>query len=282
MVGMDRAQEEVAARKILKIVSEISFDQTSGHIDGEVQKIIREMTGIDDPFANSKSYYTDLAIRAYPELKQTVNDSEDSFTTAVRVALAGSAIDYVFNGKVDIVTIFNGVERVLSRPPICDHTQELAGAVSKASTILYIADNAGETVFDRILIEELPLEKVAYVVRGAPVMNDATIRDAEFAKLTELVEVIDNGSDAPGTILEQCSKEFRERFAKADLVISKGQANFKTLSDAEREIFFLFRVKCTVLSEALNCNKNDLMVLNSRTPCNGRKLHDHKQIEKAS
>jgi len=279
---MDKAQEEAAAREILKVVSEISFDQTSGHIDREVQRIIRDMTGIEDPFANSKSYYTDLAIRAYPELKQTVNDSEDAFTTAVRVALAGSAIDYVFNGRADIVTIFNGVERVISRPPVCDHTRELADAVQRASSILYIADNAGETVFDRILIEELPREKVAYVVRGAPIINDATARDAEFAGITDLVEVIDNGSDAPGTILDQCSKEFRERFEAADLVISKGQANFKTLSRSEREIFFLFRVKCTVLSQLLNCNKNELMVMDSKRSFNGRKLHDQKTAKKAS
>ncbi len=101
---------------------------------------------------------------------------------------------------------------------------------------------------DRLLIEQLGPERVTVGVRGGPVLNDATLADASEVRMTELVDVIDNGSDAPGTILADCSDSFRERFDGADLVIAKGQGNFETLSGLNRHIVFLFKVKCPVVS----------------------------------
>jgi len=121
-------------------------------------------------------------------------------------------------------------------------------ACGQGQTILYLADNAGEIFFDRLLIEQLSGAKVTLAVRGAPVINDATRTDALAANLEDLVEIIDNGSDAPGTILNDCSAEFRRRFDEADMVIAKGQGNFESLSDEPRDIFFLFRAKCPVIS----------------------------------
>jgi len=270
MIDLDESEHESLARKILKLASEISFDQTSGHINGEIHRLIRESSGVVDPYNNIKSYYTDLALRAYPELKHTVQESPDPFDTAVRVALAGSAIDYTFNGKTDIVTLFNGIESVLSRPLFYNHICMLSRGVQQAKRILYLSDNAGETVFDRILIEELPRGTVTYVVKGAPVLNDATLTDAQFAGLTDLVEVIDSGSDSPGTILESCSPRFRKRFDEADLIIAKGQSNFKTLNESDREIYFVFRVKCRVVSRALECSENELVVKNACLNRNGK------------
>jgi uncharacterized protein with ATP-grasp and redox domains len=116
-----------------------------------------------------------------------------------------------------------------------------------------LTDNAGEIVFDRFLIEQLPFDRVTVVVRGFPVINDATIADAETAGLTDIVEVMTNGSDAPGTILDDCSEEFRTRFAEADLIIAKGQGNYETLRECLRPIFFLLRVKCPLVANDLDC-----------------------------
>ncbi len=121
-------------------------------------------------------------------------------------------------------------------------------AAARAGRILYLADNAGEIVFDRLLVEALAPQRVTLAVRGTPVLNDATAADARAVGLTEICEVIDNGSDAPGTVLEDCSREFRQRFSTADLIIAKGQGNFETLSEAPGNIFFLFKVKCPVIA----------------------------------
>jgi uncharacterized protein with ATP-grasp and redox domains len=282
IIGLDDAKKEVVAREILKVVSDVSFEQTTGYINREVHRLIREMSGVEDPYINTKSFYTDLALRAYPELKQTVQDSDTPLHTAVRIALSGASVDYVFNGKPDIVTLFNNIESVLTRNLAFDHIEELEKRIAGASTILYLADNAGETVFDRILIEELPMDKVVYAVKGGPIMNDATYRDAEFAGIVDLVEVMDNGSDAPGTIVAECSEEFRKRFQGADVVISKGQANYKTLKRQEREIFHIFRVKCSTVARDLECAKNDLVVKSSLLCRNGKKLDGRGALEAAS
>ena len=124
----------------------------------------------------------------------------------------------------------------------------LRRAVDEARDILYLADNAGEIVFDRLLIEEMPRDRITLVVRGSPVINDATREDAEAAGLSSLVTVIDNDSDVPGTILESCSPDFRSRFAQCDLVIAKGQGNYETLAGENQNIFFLFKTKCPVIA----------------------------------
>ena len=114
--------------------------------------------------------------------------------------------------------------------------------------ILYLTDNAGEIVFDRLLIEQLPAGKVVVAVRGAPVLNDAVRADAETADLPDVAPVVDNGSDAPGTILDDCSAEFRGRYAAADLVIAKGQGNYETLAEEDKNLYFLFTVKCPLVA----------------------------------
>jgi len=115
-----------------------------------------------------------------------------------------------------------------------------------------------------LLIEQLPAEKVTVVVKARPVINDATMEDAKVAGLTEIVEVIDNGSDVPGTILESCSQTFRNRFAKADLIIAKGQGNYETLSDVEKNIFFILKAKCSVIAKDLGCEVGEMILRKSK------------------
>jgi len=136
-------------------------------------------------------------------------------------------------------------------------------AVNQAGEILYLGDNAGEIVFDRLLIERLPRAKVTFAVKGSPVINDATMEDAEAVGLTELVNVVTNGSDGPGTILESCSPQFRERFDRADLIVAKGQANYESLSDVDKPIFFILKAKCPVIARDLDCEIGEMILRRS-------------------
>ena len=138
-------------------------------------------------------------------------------------------------------------------------------ALNEAEEILYIADNTGEIIFDRLLIEQLPMGKVTVVIKGSPVINDATREDATLAGLHRIVEVIDNGSDGPGTILETCSQVFVDRFEKADLVIAKGQGNYETLSDIDKNIFFVLKAKCHVIARDLGCDVGEMILRKSKT-----------------
>ncbi|MCT0202000.1 DUF89 family protein [Synechococcus sp. CS-603] len=119
--------------------------------------------------------------------------------------------------------------------------------------------------FDRLLVEQLLPIRLTFVVRGAPVLNDATLADARTVGLDQIVEVMDNGSDAPGTILTECNQDLRDRFETADLIIAKGQGNFETLSDAPGNIFFLFKVKCLVIANLVNQPMGMQMLVDSKS-----------------
>ena len=156
------------------------------------------------------------------------------------------------NASLDESQVLESIEHALATPLEGD-VDALATAMAQAKRILYLADNAGEIAFDRLLLEQMPVEKVTVAVRGAPVLNDATIADTQAAGIPGLVEVIDNGSDAPGTILDDCSAAFRGYFDAADLVFAKGQGNYETLSDVSKNIVFALKAKCPVIARHLGC-----------------------------
>jgi len=212
-----------------------------------MHRFLREVTGIADPYANAKTRDNALALSLLPELREQLAVSPDPLLLAVRLAIAGNLIDLGPKHDLSAEEILRSIRQVLEEPFSGD-VETFRQAAENAEDILYLADNAGEIVLDRLLVEALGPARVTVAVRGAPVINDATIDDARAAGMHEIVRVISNGSDAPGTVLEECDAGFRERFAQADLVISKGQGNFETLSAAPRDICFLLKVKCPVVA----------------------------------
>jgi len=179
------------------------------------------------------------------------------------LAIAGNSMDLALATELSEARLRASVMGSLNEPLNGD-IEEFERAVAQATKILYLTDNAGEIVFDRLLIEQLPRDRVTAAVRGAPVINDATMADAEVAGITALVPVIDNGSDAPGTLLADCSELFRRHFEEADLIISKGQGNFETLRESCRPIFFLLRAKCSAVAEDLGCPLGEMILRSSR------------------
>ena len=229
------------------MVAKLDLRQSPPAVTQSMHRRLRELTGRDDPYVHAKDRFTRLATELLPELRAKVRAARDPLTTAVRLAITGNVIDLGVNGALREEDVRHAVERTLSEPFVGD-TAHLRRAIAQAESILYLADNAGEICFDRLLVEQLSKDKVTLVVRGGPVINDATLADARAAGLHEIVEVVDDGSDAPGTILGDCSADFCQRYECADLVIAKGQGNFETLSEEPKNIFFLFRVKCPVIA----------------------------------
>ena len=265
MITDDETVHEEVVRAVLALWQDMDLRLSPPAIAQQVHRIVRKITGVSDPYLEIKERFNRLALEMVPELRQKVAASSDPIATAVRLAIAGNIIDFGVNSTVNEDMVAQTIARSLTDPVDLAAVQDFKDAVAQAETILYLADNAGEIVFDRLLIEQLPREKVTLAVRGAPILNDVLRADAEMVGLTDLVEVIDNGTDAPGTILELCSEAFRKRFEAADLIISKGQGNFETLNDSDRDIFFLLRPKCAVLAGHLNCELGTQVVLRSGT-----------------
>ena len=239
----DEARGEELLRKFLRQIADMDFTQPPPAVAQIVHRALRRECGVDDPYRDAKDRFTSMALDLLPSLEARIESSADPFDAAVRLAIAGNVIDLGVNGGLTEEDALLTMNSALDLPVTGD-VGALADAVRAARSILYLADNAGEIVFDRPLIRALPPGRATVVVRGAPVINDAVMSDAVAAGIPEVARIIDSGSDAPGTILHDCGIDFLREFRKADVIISKGQGNYETLCDEDAPIFFLFKVKC--------------------------------------
>lgn len=256
----DQKSGERILKQVLFRMANESFDKTPPSVGGDIHRIVRCLSGESDPYREIKRDSNELIMGLMPSLKARIKSSPDPFETAVRLAIAGNIIDSGQGNHIGKKKIQDAVSQCLDQSIRTDMLNELREQIGNASHILYLGDNAGEIVFDRLLIEEMNGCRISFAVRGAPVLNDALIDDARMVGLDTLVEVIDNGSDVPGTILEKCSEEFKGLFRDADLVIAKGQGNYETLNDEERKIFFLLKAKCPVIANDIGCQEGDIVI----------------------
>ncbi len=224
--------------------------------------MIAARAGTDDPFRHMKEESTRHALTFYPELREKVAGSENPISTAIKFAIAGNIIDFGVAAHFDLKT---ELEKVLDSSSYGIWEEDaLVSRIMDAEWILYLGDNTGETVFDRLLIETMG-KPVTYAVRSGPIINDATMEDAVAAGIDKVcTRIVSSGCRAPGTILELCSDEFQDMFCSAPLIISKGQGNYETLSGTPAPVFFLLKAKCSVVSGHLGVNIGDI-VLTSRS-----------------
>jgi uncharacterized protein with ATP-grasp and redox domains len=255
-------QEEIIKRSLQEL-AEMDFNETAPEIAFRMHQHSKNITGIKDPYLRLKQQYNEIAKEIYNKITEEkwLENAKDPFDMACRLAIAGNIIDFSVGLKLQPSDILKSVEDSIKHELFGTGTAALKKAVEKAESIMYIADNSGEIIFDKFLIKNLPLEKVTYVVKGGPIVNDATMEDAISTGVADLVRVIDNGHCAQGTILKDCSREFISELDKADLIICKGQANFETLSDIkDKTIFYLLRAKCISVATAIGCRQMDYVL----------------------
>jgi damage-control phosphatase, subfamily I len=244
LAGAYDDQQKAILDQVLDVLQRSELSSSPPEIGNEVHRLVRWRVATADPYRLAKEASTRQALALYPQLRKRVQEADDGRDVAVRLSIAGNIIDM---GPEQQYDLWDVIERVLAQPFALDDRKAFWEALAAADQVLYLADNAGETVFDRLLIEVLDVP-VVYAVKGGPVLNDATVEDALAAGLDRVAEVIHTGSDAPGTILDRCSIEFRQLYHKAVMVVAKGQANYETLSEAGPRVFFMLQAKCPVIA----------------------------------
>lgn len=266
-VGLFWKNEDEADAVMREVLLATSAGLSNSHKDmsaietaGLIQKIIRDMLGSDDPYKKIKWMSNDLVMKWYPDLQRRVARSTSPFEIAVRMAIAGNIIDFGLNGQLTSSEVEATLEKSMTAHIDREQVSQLQESVRSAENILYITDNAGEIVFDKLLIEQLPLDRVVVGVRGGMVLNDATREDAEQVGLTDMVRVVGSGAGIPGTVYERCSPEFQKLMRGADLIIAKGQGNFESLNESGFPVVFLFLVKCPVVAKSFNLPERTLMI----------------------
>ncbi|MFA5271383.1 MAG: ARMT1-like domain-containing protein [Candidatus Omnitrophota bacterium] len=257
--------------EVASLVPGFSLGLTPPEIAREMHKIFGKKFKGQDVYKTIKGQSNRRAMELYPKLKETVARSEDRLLTAVELAAVGNVIDYAakntLNIEEEIRKLLEG-NFAVGQKGVFEY-ENFRKDLAKAKTVLYLADNAGEIVFDRVFIEELcDNRKVIFAVRDKPVINDALMEDAVFCGIDKIAQVISSGVDAPGTVLKYCSDEFLNIFRQADLIISKGQGNYEALSETEGKIYFLFKVKCPVIARHSRAMLGDIVLFyNLRKKC---------------
>ena len=248
-------------REFLEIFQRVSKDSSPPELAAAYFDLYAQMTGIEDGYKEIKRRSTEVGRAVYGELeKMCAGAGSGSFVLRLKLAISGNMIDYGVLPDYDLDCAEKHIREVIDLPCDMAAVNDLAGRIEKAENILYILDNCGEAVLDRLLLETMK-GKVTIGVRGRPIMNDITREELAASALDDF-PVIDTGCNAPGAPLRMISGEFKRAMEAADLVIAKGQGNFESLEGdfTARPIYYLFRAKCPVIQNYLNVSFGSLQI----------------------
>jgi uncharacterized protein with ATP-grasp and redox domains len=260
-------QGELALKQILTNLALMDYSSAPPLMAQKIYRTLYQVYGERDFYSHQKQCFNTLALKILPDIRKKISNAEDVFTEKVKLAIAANIIDFGKNANLTEHDVLESLDEAMTREIGREKIQNLKEAMNKADKILYLCDNSGEIVFDKLLIESMPHKKITCAVRGKPVINDATMEDAKNSGLTNVVHVIENGSDVPGTVLDDCSAEFREAFNDADLIIAKGQGNYETLSGNDtKRIIFMLLVKCSIVARDIGCPTGTFVIYDK--PCN--------------
>lgn len=259
-INLDKDLREKGLKEVLRFLHEADYTLSPPVLGKEMHRNLRKFLNDPDPYKKIKDKYNKLLSAEYDKFKMIAEKSEDSFNTAVRLALAGNAADF---GSKHMFELDPVIEKALLGDLRIDDSGKLKAEIEKAGSLLYIGDNAGEIVLDKLLLEIIDHDNAVFVVRGGPVINDATKEDAETTGIDKFAEIITTGDDAPGAFPDSSSDEFNELLESSGVVIAKGQGNLEGLCEVEREIFFILVIKCDIVAAMTGTEPGDLVVMSS-------------------
>lgn len=227
-------------------LSSLHLDRSPPAVAGELYPLLAELLRDSDPFRRHKSESNQKALDLLPRLRETTARSPDRLRAALNISIIGNYIDSGVAHSFDWETALHSE----NQPIEAQHYEHFCRAVEASDEALILGDNSGEIALDTLLVEELQRLgcRVTYAVRGRPIINDATLEDAETVGLTHLCRVVSSGADTPGTVLERCSEDFLDVMRRAPIILSKGQGNFEALAGSWPGVYFAFKVKCGVVA----------------------------------
>lgn len=244
-------------QEVARQVAELDPQNSPAYNSSLVLHLLNRRLGVNDPYQEEKRRYNEIALSLLPELREKIAGAPEPLSVAIRLAVVGNVIDLGIGHEVDL----EGTMRRALGDGFARFDLELfRKSLDRAQRILYVLDNAGEVVFDRLLIEELRRRGKAVIagVKGGPILNDATRADAEAAGLEQICRVLDTGSDFVGVAREHSSPAFLQALDGADLVIAKGQGNYETLEGSRPDLFFILKAKCPAVAAHLGVKLGDL------------------------
>ena len=252
MVGMK--EKGNLLRRVFSYLSQVDYNAiTSPELIGEIFSIIKEETGNQDPYKETRQKYNKMFLERLPVYEKEIEQSKNPFEEAVKYAIIGNVIDFNPIHELTIRDVERHFKRLKGENLEINDAAFLQKELETAKTILYLGDNCGEICLDKILLKKIkamnPKVQIFFATRGAAVVNDSIEEDAYLVGIDEVATVVSNGDSSLGTVLSRTSKEFLQIYEKADVVIAKGQANYECLSTEKKNIYFLLMTKCQTIAK---------------------------------
>ncbi len=249
----DVKMHEKILRRVARLYQNRRLAGTPAGYSQDVYALVANMTGVADPYRKEKRASNTMALAMVPDCYASLKASRDTLATGAHLAVAGNIIDLGIGHGFDIHTT---LRTAVDTPFVINDIEELRAKLAQARRVLYLGDNAGEIVFDRLFIEVIrelyPHADVTFTVKSGPVINDATMADARQTGMTRVCTVMETGGADIGAPLKRVSREFLKAFRAADVIIAKGHGNYETLSDVPaRPLVFILKTKCPVVARSL-------------------------------
>ncbi len=262
LLGLDDEKTANILFEVAKILPNYSLNFTPPEIAKDTYALIEKMTNNQDPLKKAKDISIKEAKSFKPFLYEEIEKSDNKLLTALKIAVAGNVIDFGAKEQFNLKKILNDI---FHTPFKIDNFKDLEKKLSSAKKVVILGDNAGENIFDIILADVLKSLydiELFYFVRGKPIINDVTIKEANNSDMPKFAKIIDTGVPTPGFDLKYANEISKEIFYDADVVISKGMGNFESLYQiSKREVFYLFIVKCNVVANAINADIKDIILV---------------------
>ena len=253
-------------QKMLKILAEAPKTQSAPEVLEKIVRLQTELFGTPEGFSEIKSYFNGQMQKKVPGIREKIGSAKDALRLAVGYAMLGNFIDFGAMDSVDEEKLQSMIDNAENMEFDLVELDNLKSDLCAARRLVYLTDNCGEIVFDKLLIETLlmlyPALQIDVIVRGAPVLNDATMEDALQVGLQELVRVTDNGTAVAGTCLHAISAEAKRCIDDADVMLAKGQGNFETLRYCRKNIYYIFMCKCAMFAKRFGVERFSPMLLN--------------------
>ncbi|MCK5861020.1 MAG: DUF89 family protein [Candidatus Hydrogenedentes bacterium] len=230
-------------------VPSMDLNQSPAVLSLKLYQYAQKLSGVADPYAKIKRDHNTMMLELEDELEQLVQESDQPLITALKLAAAGNVIDLGIMQAHEI-NPQEAIAQAMETPLAMDHTTHFLENLKPCADFLYLLDNAGEIVFDKVLIRQLQRHTcVTAVVKAAPIINDACLEDAEQVGLTDICDVIDNGGAFVGSPLTLVPETFLQRMTQADIILGKGQGNYETIDDFEENVYLLLKAKCETIAK---------------------------------
>ncbi|HNV22914.1 MAG TPA: ARMT1-like domain-containing protein [Candidatus Hydrogenedentes bacterium] len=256
-------QRRILNEAVLRIPG-MDINESPAVLSQFVYELAKQASGQEDPYADLKRAQNEQALALEPELRAYLAEAPDPLETALHLSAAGNVIDMGvhYAGDIDIHT---AIRDALHQRFAVDHSRQFRESLAASRALLFLLDNAGEIVFDKLLIEQLcQFTAVTAVVKKAPIINDVTLEDAHQVGLTAFCPVIDNGGAFIGSPLSQIPPEFRQRLGAADMIVGKGQGNYETIDDFPGNVFLILKAKCEVIARHMGVRKGQVGLISTR------------------